>query len=233
MAPRLKVAIGATLLLAVAAAIWWANVRADHAERQLGLDAARTLSETFAKARDLRVATLSGEVIARGSDPGFANLLPTSMTVRYPYSVDYFVDLRRVDGSAYRWDAASKTMTVRLPDVVPARPNVDAGGGERIGTTGVFMSRDAAQRLNGQVAARAALRASEAAKKRDHLDRARASAREVMAALVATPLRAARLGEVKVIVRYPWEAGGKGAAVRWDESRSVGAVYPNSASPRP
>jgi Protein of unknown function (DUF4230) len=224
MAPRLKIAVAAILLLAVAAAIWWANDRADRAERQLGLDAARTLSETFAKARDLRVATLSGEVIARGSDPGFANLLPTSMTVRYPYSVDYFLDLRRVDGKAYRWDAAARTMTVRLPDVTAARPNVDAGGAERIGTTGVFMSRDAAQRLNGQVAARAVLRAAESAKKREHLDRARASAREAMQDLVGTPLRAAGLGEVKVVVRYPWEAASDGVPVRWDESRPVEQV---------
>ena len=224
MAPRLKLAVAALVVLAVGAAIWWANVRADRAERQLGLDAARTLSETFTKARDLRVATLSGEVIARGSDPGFANLLPTSMTVRYPYSVDYFVDLRRVDGSAYRWDAATKTMTVQLPDVVPARPNVDAGGAERIGTTGIFMSRDAAQRLNGQVAARAALRAADSASKREHLDRARASARDAMQDLVETPLRAAGLGEVRVVVRYPWEANTGGTSVRWDESRSVEQV---------
>jgi Protein of unknown function (DUF4230) len=224
VAPRLKLALAALIVLAAAAAIWWANARADRAERQLGLDAARTLSETFTKARDIRVATLSGEVIARGSDPGFANLLPTSMTVRYPYSVDYFVDLRRIDGSAYRWDAATKTMTVQVPDVMPARPNVDASQATRIGTTGVFMSRDAAQRLNGQVATRAALRATESAKKREHLDRARASAREALQDLVGTPLRAAGLGEVKVVVRYPWEANGGGRAVRWDESRTVEQV---------
>jgi hypothetical protein len=226
VAGRLKLGLLAVVLLAVAAAlgIWWANDRADRAERQLGLDAARTLSETFAKTRDLRVATLSGEVIARGNDPGFANLLPTTMTVRYPYSVDYFLDLRRVDRNAYRWDAASQTMSVRLPDVAPARPNVDAGAGERIATTGVFMSRDAAQRLNGQVAARAAMRAAESSRKRDHLDRARASAREAMHDLVGTPLRAAGLGDVKIVVRYPWEAETSGAPIRWDESRPVAEV---------
>lgn len=226
MAFRLRLGVLALVLIGIAAAlgIWWANARADRAEKQLGLDAARTLSETFAKARDLRVATLSGEVIARGNDPGFANLLRTSMTVRYPYSVDYFIDLRRIDRAAYRWDAASRTMTVRLPDVVPARPNVDAGGGERVSTTGVFMSRDAAQRLNAQVAARASIRAGESSRKREHLDRARASAREVMQDLVATPLRAAGLGQVTVEVRYPWEAGSSGAPVRWDESRSIDQV---------
>ena len=223
MAPRLKLGVLAIVMLAIAAAlgVWWANARADRAERQVGLYAARTLSETFAKARDLRVATLSGEVIARGTDAGFAKLLPTSMIVRYPYSVDYFLDLRRVDGSAYRWDKASKTMTVRLPDVAPARPNVDAGGGERIAMTGVFMSRDAAQRLNAQVAARASVRAGESSRKREHLDRARSSAREAMQDFVGTPLRAAGLGEVKVVVRYPWEAESGGVPVRWDESRTV------------
>lgn len=225
MQRRATVIVAAVALVLLAGVVvWWATARADRAERQLGLDAARTLSETFAKARDLRVATLSGEVIARGSDPGFAKLLPTSMTVRYPYSVDYFLDLRSVDGSAYRWDVASRTMTVRLPDVAAARPNVDASGGERVGTTGVFMSRDAAQRLSTQAASRAALRAGEAAAKPEHLNRARASAREAMQALVATPLRAAGLGEVKVVVRYSWEPDGKGKAIRWDESRSLEEV---------
>lgn len=228
MAPRLKLFIAAIAVLAAGAAIWWAHDRAERAERQLGLDAARTLSETFAKARDLRVATLSGEVIARGSDPGFAQLLPTTMTVRYPYKVDYFVDLRRIDAASYRWDAASRTMTVRLPDVVPARPNVDASQAVRIDTSGVFMSRDAAQRLNAQVAARAALRAAAAAAERRHLDRARASARDAMQALVATPLQAAGLGEVRVVVRYPWEPDEGGSPVRWDESRSLDRVYANS-----
>jgi len=226
MAARLKLGAIATVLLLAGGAllIWRARSRAEQAERELGLESARTLSETFAKARDLRVATLSGEVIARGTDPGFAHVLPTSLTIRYPYSIDYFLDLRRIDGSAYRWDAATRTMTVRLPDVAPARPNVDASGATRIGTTGVFMSRDAAQRLNGQVAARAALRAAESANKRENLDRARASAREAMQDLVAMPLRAAGLGDLKVVVRYPWEAEGSGRAVRWDESRTVGQV---------
>ncbi len=222
MAPRLKLAtVAVVVLLAVAAlVVWRAQSRADKAESELGLESARTLSETFAKARDLRVATLSGDVIARGTDPGFASVLPTSLTMRYPYSVDYFLDLRRIDGDAYRWNAATRTMTVRLPDVVPAKPNIDASGAMRIGTTGVFMSRDAAQRLNGQVAARAALRAADSATTRKHIDRARASAREAMQDLVATPLRAAGLGEVRVVVRYPWEPEGKGAPVRWDESRT-------------
>ncbi len=226
MAPRLKLAALVVVLLVAGAglAIWWANVRADRAERQLGLEAARTLSETFAKARDLRVATLSGDVIARGTDPGFANLLPTSMTVKYPYSIDYFVDLKRIDAASYRWNAATRTMTVRLPDVTPTKPNIDAGRAERIGTTGAFMSRDAGQRLNRQVAERSAVRAAESAMKRAHLDRARASAREAMQVLVGTPLRAAGLGEVKVIVRYPWEADPGGAAISWDESRTVEKV---------
>jgi hypothetical protein len=66
---RLTFALIALLLVAVAGGLWLMKARTDQAERQLGLEAARTLSETFAKARSLKVATLSGEVIATASDP--------------------------------------------------------------------------------------------------------------------------------------------------------------------
>lgn len=228
MARHLKLAaVAAVLLIAIGTAfLWRANVRADRAERQLGLDAARTLSETFAKSRALRVATLGGEVIARGSDPGFAGLLPSSMTVRYPYEVEYFLDLRRVDASAYRWDARTRTLTVRVPDVTRGKPNIDASRAERIDTTGLFMSRDAAQRIYVQVATRAADRATEAAAKAKHLDAARATAKEAMRALTNAPLRAAGAGNVTVVVRFPWEpdTSRDGQRLRWDESRTVDQV---------
>jgi hypothetical protein len=213
------------LLAALAGSWWWTGRRAAQAERQLGLDAARTLSESFAKARSLKVATLSGEVLATGSDPGFMGLLPSSQTVKYPYAVDYHVELGTLDRAAWRWDAATRTMTVRLPDVAPAKPNIDAARASYVGTTGPFMSRGAAQRLGTQVAGRASLRAAESARKPEHLDRARRSAREAVAGLVEAPLAAAGLGEVKVVVSFPWEGQGTGAPVPWDQSRALGEVY--------
>lgn len=224
MAPRLKLALVALLVLIAAGGVWWMKARADRAERTLGLDAARTLSETFAKARALKVASLSGDVIATASDPGYLGLLPSGQTVQYPYSVDYFVDLAALDRRVWRWDAATRTMTVRLPDVAPAKPNVDAARARYVGTSGAFMSRGAAQRLNVQIATRAAVRAGVAARKPEHLDRARASAREAVAGLIAPPLAAAGLGEIKVVVRYPWEGVGAGVPVRWDESRNMDSV---------
>lgn len=201
------------------------KARADLAERALGLDAARTLSETFAKARALKVATLSGEVIATASDPGYLGMLPSGQTVKYPYSVDYLVDLSALDRTAWLWDADTRTMTVRLPDVAPGKPNIDAARANYVGTSGVFMSRGAAQRLSTQVAGRAALRAEVTSRKPEHIDRARQSAREAVAGLIAAPLAQAGLGEVKVVVRYPWEGIGAGVPVRWDESRAVEQVY--------
>lgn len=222
---RLTFALIALLLVAVASGLWWMKTRADQAERQLGLEAARTLSETFAKARSLKVATLSGEVIATATDPGYLGMLPSGQTVKYSYSVDYMVDLAALDRAAWLWDAETKTMTVRLPDVVPAKPNVDASRASYVGTSGLFMTRGAAQRLNTQVAGRAALRAEVSSRKPEHVDRARQSAREAVAGLIAPPLVQAGLGEVKVVVRYSWEGVGPGVPVRWDESRTVGEVY--------
>jgi hypothetical protein len=222
---RRLIALGLVVLLALGAGWWWMDRRAKQAERQLGLDAARTLSESFAKARQLKVATLSGEVLATGSDRGFMGLLPSSQTIKYPYAVDYFVDLGALDRSAWRWDAATRTMTVRLPDVAPGRPSIDASRASFVGTTGAFMSRGASQRLSTQVAGRATLRAQETAKKPEHLTRARASAREAVAGLVEAPLAAAGLGEVTVVVRFPWEGQGAGVPVPWDTSRSLPEVY--------
>lgn len=230
---RLILAIVALLLAVTGGALWWMQARTERAERELGLAAARTLSETFAKARSLKVATLSGEVIATARDRGYLGMLPSGQTVKYPYSVDYVVDLAALDRTAWLWDEDTKTMTVRLPDVAPSKPNIDASRATYVGTSGLFMSRAAAQRLNVQVAGRAALRAEATARKPEHLDRARQSAREAVAGLIAPPLAQAGLGAVRVVVRYPWEGIGAGVPVRWDESRTVGEVYGNSSTRSP
>lgn len=222
---RLTIVLVVVLLALAAGGAWWMKARTDRAERQLGLEAARTLSETFAKARSLKVATLSGDVIATASDPGYLGMLPSGQTVKYPYSVDYFVDLASLDRAAWLWDVETKTMTVRLPDVAPAKPNIDASRARYVGTSGLFMTRGAAQRLNTQVAGRAALRAEVSSRKPEHIDRARQSARDAIAGLIAPPLAQAGLRDVKVVVRFPWEGVGAGVPVRWDESRAVGEVY--------
>ncbi len=225
--PLLGALIAAILVAALGYGCWQRNERAK-AENQLGLASARTISEVFSKTRSLQVATLSGEVIAIGRDRGWMGMVPSSMTVKYPYSVNYLVDMRTFDPSQFRWDEKARTMTVTIPDVAPQPPAVDAAKAVYTDTSGLFISRTAAQRIINLAGSRAQQRAAASAAKPQHMDAARKSAREAVQALVAAPLKAAGLGEVSVTVRYPWEGAGKGEPVRWDESRTVGEVYGKS-----
>ena len=206
----------AVVVMAVALSIgygWWKDRQREQAEAQLGLDSARTLSETFAKARALQVATLRGEVIAIGRDGGWRGMLPSSVTVKYPYSVNYFVDLQRIGRSDFRWNANGRTMSVVIPDVMPQPPIIDVAKAEFTDTSGIFISRAASQRIIRQAGARAQQRARLSAAKPEHIAAARASARDAMQALVSAPLRAANLGQVNVVVRFASEVDGQRSVV--------------------
>lgn len=192
---------------------WWQDQQREKADAQLGLDSARTISETFAKARSLQVATLRGEVIAIGRDGGWRGMLPSSVTVKYPYSVNYIVNLQGIDRSDFRWNAQSRTMTVVIPDVVPQPPTIDVARAAFTDTNGLFISRAASQRTIRLAGARAQQRAQISAAKPEHIASARASAREAMQALVTAPLRAANLGQVNVVVRFSSEVDGQRSVV--------------------
>lgn len=222
---RLIIALIAAILVAATGYGCWQKAERTKAENQLGLASARTISEVFSKTRSLQVATLSGEVIAIGRDRGWMGMMPSSMTVKYPYSVNYLVDMRGLDPSQFRWDEKARTMTVIIPDVAPQSPAVDVGKAVYTDTSGLFISRTAAQRSVTLAGARAQQRAAASAAKPQHMDAARKSAREAVQALVAAPLKAAGLGDVTVTVHYPWEGAGKGEPVRWDQSKTVGEVY--------
>ena len=219
------------LLLAVTAGlyVWRQSVAREEAERQLGLDASRVVSEHFAAQAAIKVGALTGEVVARGRDEGGFGVLPSEQTARAPYAVDYFVDMRGVGPGAYRWDAATRTITVDVPDVAPSAPNIDETRAE-VDQSGLFISRRAGLALARQTSQRATLRAAETARKPEHLDAARRNARAVLERFASAPLQAAGLGEVRVAVRFPWEGRpGLGDGERIDASRPIEDVLKDRA----
>lgn len=194
------------LLLIAAAGLyaWRQSVAREEAERQLGLDASRVLSVHFSAAAQIKVGALSGEVVTRGRTESLGGLVRSEQTVKAPYAVDYFVDVSRLGPANYRWDADTRTITVEVPDVVPATPNIDEANAQA-NQSGLWISRGAGLELARQTSRRAAQRAAETAKRPEHLDRARQNARIVIERLASAPLEAAGLGEVRVAVRFPWE----------------------------
>lgn len=235
-----KIPLVAVLLILAATAYYaWsqrsARIEAEtartEAERTLGLDAARVLSAHFENAAALKVGTLRGEIVVRAEDKGLLGVVPTEQTTRIPSTVDYFVDLSRMEQGAYRYSPRSRTLTIDVPDVSVAPPNVDE---RRSRTTqrGVFISRRAALALAGKVSAYATQKSAEEARKRENLDKARANARNAIASMTTGPLRAAGLGDVKVAVSFPWEPKAT-ADERWDVSRPVEDVLRERARTTP
>lgn len=218
---RTPLIILAIVLAAAALFAFWQRSERIEAERRLGLDASRVVSESFSNAAEVKVGTLSGKIVARGEDRGFLGLVPSEQTTQLPFSVDYFVDLDRIGQADYQWDQETKTLTVAVPDVTVGKPNID----ETAATSrqkGVYISRSASQELARQTSRFANARSMKAARDPKRLEQARANAKAVVARMAQGPLQAAGLGEVQVAVKFPWETGdAAGASERLDQSRRM------------
>lgn len=219
------IALLAALVLLLGLFAWSQYSARIEAERTLGLDASRVVAEHFSRAAAIKVGTLSGRTVAKGTDPGFLGLIRSEQTTTIPFSVDYFVDVARLDQRSYRWDPETRTLSLEIPDVAIAPPNIDETAA-RTDQSGVYISRRASLELARQTSKRAAERSREAARKPENLEKARENARRVVAGMALGPLAAAGLGDVQVAVRFPWEAkaGDAAATEDWDRSRPIEEV---------
>jgi hypothetical protein len=218
---------GLIVLLAAAVGLlglfaWSQHSARMEAERTLGLDASRVVAAHFSKAAALKVGTLSGKTVAKGTDERFMGLIKSEQTTTIPFTVDYFVDVSRIDQRSYRWDPETKTLSVEIPDVTVAEPNIDETAAKSH-QSGLYISRRASLELARQTSQRAAARSREAAQKPENLKRARENARSVVARMAKGPLGAAGMGDIRVAVSFPWEAraGRDAPAERWDQSRRM------------
>lgn len=210
------------LVVAIGGTFYWRH-RAREAELKLGLDAARVLSARFARSNALKVATLSGDVVAPSEAPILLGASVARQVTRAPYEVAYFVDLSGVDARAMRWDAKQRVLTVDIPDVVVARPAVDLSRAQ-VQQQGLWISRTTGQALQAQGAARLTAKAEQKARDPASVARARASAVDAVGRNVAAPLAAAGLGRVQVTVRIAGMTPA-GSSEQSDLSRSIAEVY--------
>jgi hypothetical protein len=229
MADRLKRWWPALLLLIAAAtgiAIWRDQHR-DYAVETARDDQralATVITASFARTSALKVATLKGTMQVPSSDPGALPILRSDQVIKVPFAVDYFIDASRLSLDDYIYDPATKTLQVRAPDVTVAEPNIDESRRSMVRTRGMFVTRGASERLATQSSTRARQLAQRESGKPERLAQARASARAALAGLLATPLAAAGMGDVRVSVVMPGEIAARRPSERWDVSRSIGEV---------
>lgn len=217
----------AALVLVIGGYALWQRRAAERAEEELGLAAARTLSATFARTSDLRVARLTGEVLA-ASEGTSGYVFANTQRTRAPYSVDYFVVLGGLRPSAYRWNERDRILTVDLPAVTVGRPAVDMAAA-RVTQDGLYVSRAAGIAMQSAAAGRLAAAAGAKAREPGNLALAREAARAAVERLVAAPLTAAGQPGVRVAVRFPDERRPRNVSdEQWDVTRSLQEVLGNA-----
>jgi len=216
------------IIIAILIAIFFAH-RAEEKRQQEDLaqaqGIARVLSATFSRQNALKVGEVSGTFDVTSVDPGMIRILKSSQKVTLPFSIDYSVDLSGLDPSDYRWDAEHRRLLVEAPAIKVGDPNVDESRRSTIATSGIFVTREAADNLSRRAAGLANRAAVKEANKPEHLAKARENARASIASLLETPLEVAGLGNVEVVVRFPGE--GTRNTERWDTSPSIAEVLAN------
>jgi Protein of unknown function (DUF4230) len=192
--------------------------------RSVGIEVSRTITASFAGMNALKVGTVSGDVLSSSNTTTFFGTLPVIQRSKAPYSVDYFVDLSNLSAASYRWNAATRVMSIDVPDVTFAAPNID-GAKAAIVQQGVYISRAAGISLQQQAAERANAAASKTARDPKYIAQARANARAAIALLATAPLKAAGMGDVRVAVRFPIDPKPEAVAQEdWDRSTPLSEI---------
>jgi hypothetical protein len=190
------------LVLVVATCRWQAaeeRRRAEEIATAQGL--AQVITATFAGRTDLKISNLSGTIDVTSVDRG--PIFRSEQRATLPFSVDYFVDLSKVDLTDTRYNPGSRTLTIEVPPVRIADPNIDLTKGKVGEAEGFWVSRRAGSDLirRGLVLTRA--QAAKTAAKPENVQRAREEARQRIGALLELPLKAAGHEGVRIAVRFP------------------------------
>ncbi|MFL9841757.1 DUF4230 domain-containing protein [Sphingomonas sp. ST-64] len=229
----LRLLLAAAALAVIAAAAWlswdrFAETRLATLPDDGGDPVTQIVTARLDGSGTLKVAELTGTVQATASDVRALGLLRSDQVVKMPYSVGYFVDVSRLGPDDLEWNGQTRTLIVDAPDVTTAPANTDEGRRSLVETKGLFVTREAAEALSKSTSARATIVAEREAKSPERMAQARELGRTAIARLLAQPLAAAGLGEVRVVVTFPPERARRDGE-RWDVSRSPQQVMKDRA----
>ena len=161
----------------------------------------------FEKQNSLTVFSSRFEVVAESVDKRGVlgvDLLESRQAAVIPATVEYRLDLSRMDRDRFEWDEASDTLDVILPALKISRPNLDEGS-QTTFTEGTYVSRDASSDLARNNSRQAERKAAEFAKNPQVIAMARSAAKEAVRQNLAIPLQVAGYEDITVNVRFDGE----------------------------
>jgi len=131
-------------------------------------------------------------------------LINTQRTLILPGDVRYELDMSKLQPKDVSWDNSNRILTVRLPEVDVAGPDIDINAVKEYGGGGVLSAlTDANQQLDQNNRARAVADLRKQATAAVPMQLARQSARAAVERSFAMPLLAAGFKDVKVVARFP------------------------------
>ncbi len=131
-------------------------------------------------------------------------LLNSERTLILPGDVRYELDMSKLQPKDVSWNASSNTLTVQLPDVEVAGPDIDINAVKEYGGGGVLSAlTDTNQQLDQTNRDRAVQDLRKQATAAVPMQLARQSARQAVERSFAMPLLAAGFKNVKVVARFP------------------------------
>jgi hypothetical protein len=161
----------------------------------------------------------------------FGGLVSSERTLILPGDVRYELDLAKLGPEDVRWDAGSSTLSVTLPEIEIAGPEVDLAAAREYGEGGVLsVVTDADQALDRNNRARAVADLRKQAQAAVPMRLAREAGRQAVERSFALPLQAAGFDGAKVVARYPTE--GSPVTKPLDRSRAYNDVLDEAATRR-
>ena len=155
-------------------------------------------------------------------------LVSSERTLILPGDVRYELDLAQLGPEDLKWDEASKTLNVTLPEIEIAGPEVDLAAVREYGEGGVLSAvTDADQALDRNNRARAVSDLRKQAAAPVPMRLAREAGRQAVERSFVLPLQAAGFDNAKVVARYPTE--GSQVTEPLDRSRSYNDVLDEAA----
>jgi len=132
--------------------------------------------------------------------------LSTKRTLILPGDVRYELDLAKLQPDDVTWDASSQTLSVQLPEIEIAGPDVDLNAAQEYGAGGVLSAlTNADETLDSANRAKAVADLRKQAQGPMQMRLAHQAARAAVERSFAMPLVAAGFKDAKVVARFPTE----------------------------
>ena len=186
-------------LAALAALAWFWFLKLE----RLG-DPLATSLVAFEKQNRLTVFSAQLAPVVASDDSRYFGLVKSKQVAVIPARVDYTLDLSAMNRDRLAWNEDAKTLDVQLPALTLSRPNLDEARAQYL-REGVFITREAQDKLNRNTTLLAEQQATKAAANPVLMGIARGAAKDAIRQNLAIPMQVAGFGDVTVRVRFDGE----------------------------